>query len=151
MEYTINWILRYRGYRLSSKITIFVSLMYPGSTLLYRQEVLVCTKSITLIKTKGGAILRLTEAINHPGGHIFLKGPSPLNLPYIHYVLALSLLTTGLYVIMFGNYVFFFALVGPTHWATMGAKYTSVETTWNPLALGCVLPLQVRLKSYHAF
>ena len=29
----------------------------------------------------------------------------------------------------------FFALVGPTHhahWATMGAKYTSVETTWNP-------------------
>ena len=45
-------------HRVSSKITIFVSLMYHGSALLYTQEVLVYTKSITRIKTKGGAILR---------------------------------------------------------------------------------------------
>ena len=45
-------------HRVSSKITIFVSLMYRGSTLLYTQEVLVDTKSITRIKTKGGAIIR---------------------------------------------------------------------------------------------
>ena len=45
-------------HRVSSKITIFVSLMYRGSTLLYTQEVLVYTKSITRIKTKVGAILR---------------------------------------------------------------------------------------------
>ena len=37
----------------SSKITIFVSLMYRGSTLLYTQDVLVYTKSITQLKTKG--------------------------------------------------------------------------------------------------
>ena len=33
------------------------------------------------------------------------------------------------------RFFFFFAFVGPTHhahWATMGAKYTSVETTCNP-------------------
>ena len=42
----------------TSKITIFVKLMYRGSTLLYTQKVLVYTKSITRIKTKGGAIIR---------------------------------------------------------------------------------------------
>ena len=51
-----------------------MSLMCRGSTLLYRLEVLVCTKSITRIKTKGGAILRLTEAINHQGSSSYLKG-----------------------------------------------------------------------------
>ena len=40
-------------HRVSSKITIFVSLMYRGSTLLYTQEVLVDTKRITRIKIKG--------------------------------------------------------------------------------------------------
>ena len=64
----------------------------------------------------------------------FLKGPSSLNLPYIQYVLAFC--HYSWIMIIFGNYVLvFFALVGPTHhahWATMGAKYTSVETTWNP-------------------
>ena len=48
-----------------------------------------CTKSITRIETKGGAILRLPEAmINHPGVHltlrVHLRSISPiyyLNLP----------------------------------------------------------------------
>ena len=45
-------------HRVSSKITILVSLMYRGSTLLNKQEVLVYSKSITRIKTQGGTILR---------------------------------------------------------------------------------------------
>ena len=51
---TVNFVLFY----IKKKITIFVKLMYRGSTLLYTQEVLVYTKSITRIKTKGGAIIR---------------------------------------------------------------------------------------------
>ena len=41
--------------------------------LLYRQEVLVCTESITRTKTRGGGLLRLTETKNHPGVHLQLK------------------------------------------------------------------------------
>ena len=37
------------------------------SRFLYRQEVLVCTENITRIKTKGGATLRLTDAISRQG------------------------------------------------------------------------------------
>ena len=48
----------YFTYRVSQKITIFVGLMYRGSTLLYTQDVLVYTKSITQLQTKWWAILR---------------------------------------------------------------------------------------------
>ena len=85
MEYTINWNVPNKItatfcvilHIVSSKITcffiVFFSLMYRGTTLLYRQEVLVCTKSITRIKTKGGSILRLTEGHKPPRGPSYLK------------------------------------------------------------------------------
>ena len=41
--------------------------MCRSSTILYQQEVLVWTKRIPRIKPKGGAILRLSEAINRQG------------------------------------------------------------------------------------
>ena len=84
--------------------------------------------------------------------HISLiKGPSLLNLPYIQYILALSVVTTTGFIIMFGNYVFWGSRESNPLSYHGGQICTSVETTWNPLSLGCVLPLQVRLNSYHAF
>ena len=50
-----------------------------------------------------------------PSGSYFLKGQSSLNVPYIQYVLALSLLL-DLYIIMLAI-TYFLALLGPTHHA----------------------------------
>ena len=123
-------------HRVSSKITIFVSLMYHGSALVYTQEVLVYTKSITRIKTKGGAILKINRDHKPPSGPYFLKGPSSPNVPYIQYVLALSLLLE-LYIIMFGNNCVFFRLswVQPIMPIEVPWGQISVEKTWNPLLL----------------
>ena len=71
---------------------------------LYRQKVF-CTKNSTRIKTKGGAILRLTEAINHPGVYFILR----VHLRSISPTYSkncFGFATTRSYIIMFGNYVF---------------------------------------------
>ena len=80
---------------------------------------------------------------HRPWGPSYPKGPSSLNHPYIEYVLALPLPDYTLYL-----EVAFSGQCRSNPLSYQGAKYTSVKTTWNPLTLGCILPLQVRLNSY---